>query len=137
MADRFGGEYHLSESPSRQLHGGREGNSGKILVEAIKQHVSRALYRIEVVSSDEPLELLVERSSEFDLLIRGTTKEGFGEGGGGAIFVSDCRAVRVFRGRRQSGADRKEVSKDLSGPNERKIFHKKCLDPVAKPTGSS
>lgn len=45
-------------------------------VEAIQKHVARALYRIEVVSSDQPLELLVQRSAGFDLLIVGTTKVG-------------------------------------------------------------
>jgi len=38
--------------------------------------VAKALYRIEVMSSNEPIELLVECSSQFDLLIVGTTKVG-------------------------------------------------------------
>ncbi|MCJ7594528.1 MAG: universal stress protein [Desulfobacterales bacterium] len=38
--------------------------------------LAKALYQIEVASSDEPLEFLVKRSSEFDLLIVGTTRVG-------------------------------------------------------------
>jgi len=38
--------------------------------------MAKALYKIELVSSDTPLDFLVERSSDFDLLIVGATKVG-------------------------------------------------------------
>jgi nucleotide-binding universal stress UspA family protein len=76
VADRYQGEITflnvlpVNYTPEQKSH------SGKILVEAIQRHAARALYRIELASSDEPLEFLVKRSSEFDLLIVGTTKVG-------------------------------------------------------------
>jgi APA family basic amino acid/polyamine antiporter len=76
VADRFGGVISFLNILPRDYTAEEKVNSGKILVEAIKHHVAKALYRIEVVSSSEPLEFLVERSSEFDLLIVGTTKVG-------------------------------------------------------------
>ena len=54
----------------------QKAHSGKILVETIQKRGARALYRIELVSSNEALELLVQRSVNFDLLIVGTTKVG-------------------------------------------------------------
>ena len=77
VADRFAGEItFLSVLPEKFTHEQRA-HADKVLVEAIQKHAANALYRIEVVRSDQPLELLVERSAEFDLLIVGTTKVGF------------------------------------------------------------
>jgi nucleotide-binding universal stress UspA family protein len=76
VADRFGGEISFLNILPCDYTAEEKMNSGKILAEAIKHHVARALYRIEVVSSNEPRELLVERSSQFDLLIVGTTRVG-------------------------------------------------------------
>ena len=77
MADRFGGDITFLNVLPTNYSIEQKAHSDKVLVEAIKHHVARALYRIEVASSDEPLELLIERSSGFDLLIVGTTKVGF------------------------------------------------------------
>jgi nucleotide-binding universal stress UspA family protein len=76
LADRFGGTISFLNILPRDYTAEAKANSGKILVEAIKHHVAKALYRIEVVSSNEPMELLVERSPQFDLLIVGATKVG-------------------------------------------------------------
>ncbi|MGA8017663.1 MAG: amino acid permease [Desulfobacterales bacterium] len=76
LADRFGGDItFLNILPTNYTAKEKE-HSSRILIEAIKQHVAKALFRIEVAESDEPLELLVDRSSQFDLLIVGTTKVG-------------------------------------------------------------
>ncbi len=76
LADRYEGDITFLNILPTNYTAAQKAHSGKILVEAIKHHVAKALYRIEVASSDEPLEFLVERSSEFDLLIVGTTKVG-------------------------------------------------------------
>jgi hypothetical protein len=52
----------------------QKAHSSKILVEAIRHHGAKSLYRIEVTSSDRPLDFLVERSADFDLLVVGATK---------------------------------------------------------------
>ena len=74
VADRYGGSITFLNILPDNYTAEEKAHSGKILVEAIKHHVAKALYRIEVVSSSEPIELLTERSSQFDLLIVGTTK---------------------------------------------------------------
>jgi amino acid transporter len=76
LADRYAGDITFLNILPTNYTAAQKAHSGKILVEAIKHHVANALYRIEVASSDEPLDFLVERSSEFDLLIVGTTKVG-------------------------------------------------------------
>ena len=54
-------------------------NADKILADAIRKHRGSSLYRTEVLQSDTPLELLVERSKDFDLLIVGSSKVGLFE----------------------------------------------------------
>ncbi|UCB47989.1 MAG: amino acid permease [Deltaproteobacteria bacterium] len=76
LADRYAGEITFLNVLPPNYTAEQKAHSGKILVEAIKHHVAKALYRIEVASSEEPLDFLVERSSQFDLLIVGTTKVG-------------------------------------------------------------
>jgi APA family basic amino acid/polyamine antiporter len=77
IADRSGGDITFLNILPTNYSTAQKAHSDKVLVEAIKHHVARALYRIEVTSSDEPLEFLIDRSSGFDLLIVGTTKVGF------------------------------------------------------------
>ncbi len=55
----------------------QQSRTGKIFIEAIQKHSSRALYSIQVLASDDPIDTLVERSEQFDLLIVGATKVGF------------------------------------------------------------
>jgi nucleotide-binding universal stress UspA family protein len=76
VADRYSGNITFLNILPADYTAEQKAHSGKILVEAIKHHVAKALYRIEVMSSNKPIELLVERSSQFDLLIVGTTKVG-------------------------------------------------------------
>jgi APA family basic amino acid/polyamine antiporter len=76
LADRFGGDMTFLNILPTDYSAEQKSHSDRIVAEAIRKHGARALYRIEVVSSDEPLELLVRRSVEFDLLIVGTTKVG-------------------------------------------------------------
>jgi APA family basic amino acid/polyamine antiporter len=76
LADRYAGDITFLNILPTNYTAAQKAHSGKVLVEAIKHHVAKALYRIEVASSDEPLEFLLERSSEFDLLVVGTTKVG-------------------------------------------------------------
>ena len=76
VADSFGGEIIFLNVLPTNYTPEQKAHSGKILVEAIKHHVAKALYKIEVESSDEPLEFLLKRSPGFDLLIVGATKVG-------------------------------------------------------------
>jgi len=77
MADHFGGDITFLNVLPANYTTEQKAHSDRILVDAIKHHMGRALYRIEVASSDEPLEFLIHKSSEFDFLIVGTTKVGF------------------------------------------------------------
>ncbi len=102
LADRFGGEItFLNILPINYTVKQKE-HTDRILMEAIKQHVSKTLYRMEVAGSDEPLDFLVDRSSQFDLLIVGTTKVGLmqravvGSFSSQIMIRSDC-SVAVVR----------------------------------------
>ena len=76
LADRFGGEIAFLNILPADYTTEQKAHSGRILAEAIQKHAAKALYRIELASSDEPLEFLVKRSVDFDLLIVGTAKVG-------------------------------------------------------------
>jgi nucleotide-binding universal stress UspA family protein len=54
-------------------------HTDRILAEAIRKHRGSALYQIEVQQSDNPIDLIVQRSREFDLLIVGSSKVGLFE----------------------------------------------------------
>jgi APA family basic amino acid/polyamine antiporter len=77
MADRFDGRIDFLNILPTNYNVEQKTHSTRILAEAIKQHMAKALYKIELASSDTPLDFLVERSSDFDLLIVGATKVGF------------------------------------------------------------
>jgi len=77
LADRYGGHITFMNILPENYTAEQKAYSSKILVEAIRHHVAKALYRIEVASSDKPLNFLVERSAEFDLLVVGATKVKF------------------------------------------------------------
>lgn len=77
LADRFDGRIDFLNILPADYTAEQKGHSSRILAQAIKQHMGKALYRIELTTSDAPLDFLVERSSEFDLLIVGATKVGF------------------------------------------------------------
>jgi len=76
LADRFDGQIDFLNILPNNYTFEQKNHSTRILAEAIKQHMAKALYKIELASSDTPLNFLVERSSDFDLLIVGTTKVG-------------------------------------------------------------
>jgi amino acid transporter/nucleotide-binding universal stress UspA family protein len=76
VADHFGGEITFLNILPSEYSEDQKQYSAKILMEAIRQHAAKALYHIDLLSSDEPLQLLIKRSADFDLLIVGTTKVG-------------------------------------------------------------
>jgi len=76
LADRFEGRIDFLNILPSDYTVEQKTHSTRILAEAIKQHMGKALYKIELASSDTPLDFLVERSSDFDLLIVGATKVG-------------------------------------------------------------
>jgi len=77
LADHYGGHITFMNILPENYTAEQKTHSSKILVEAIKHHGAKALYGIEVTSSGKPLDFLVERSAEFDLLIVGATKVKF------------------------------------------------------------
>jgi len=77
LADRYGGHITFMNILPEDYTAEQKAHSSKILMEAIRHHGAKALYRIEVASSDKPLDFLVERSAEFDLLVVGATKVKF------------------------------------------------------------
>ena len=48
-----------------------------LLADAVRHHEAHAVYSTELLTSDDPLDLLAAESKKFDLLIVGTTKVGF------------------------------------------------------------
>ena len=77
LADRFGGQINFLNILPANYTIEQKAHSTRILSEAIKQHAAKALYNIELASSDEALNFLVERSTNYDLVIVGATKVGF------------------------------------------------------------
>jgi amino acid transporter/nucleotide-binding universal stress UspA family protein len=77
LADHYSGHITFINILPQDYTAEQKAHSSKILVEAIKHHGANALYRIEVASSDKPLDFLVDRSADFDLLIVGSTKVKF------------------------------------------------------------
>jgi len=77
LADRYSGHITFINILPEDYTAEQKAYSSKILVEAIRHHGANALYRIEVARSDKPLDFLVQRSAEFDLLVVGATKVKF------------------------------------------------------------
>lgn len=76
VAEHFGGEITFLNILPENYTPSQQADSGKIFIETIQKHSSRALYNIQVLASDNPIDTLVARSENFDLLIVGTTKVG-------------------------------------------------------------
>ena len=102
LADRYGGHVTFMNILPENYSADQKAHSSKILVEAIKHHAAKALYRIDVASSEKPLDFLVARSSEFDLLVVGATRVRFlekaavGPFSSQIVMRSDC-SVAVVR----------------------------------------
>ncbi|KGE88162.1 MAG: amino acid permease [Phaeodactylibacter xiamenensis] len=77
LATQFGGTVTFLNILPKDFTAAQQAESGKIFIEAIQRHSARALYNTQVMASDNPIDTLVEKSGEFDILIVGTTKVGF------------------------------------------------------------
>jgi nucleotide-binding universal stress UspA family protein len=88
LADRYGGHITFMNILPENYTTEQGAHSSKILMEAIRHHGAKALYRIEVASAGKPLDFLVERSAEFDLLVVGATKVKFLEKAAVGAFSS-------------------------------------------------
>jgi nucleotide-binding universal stress UspA family protein len=76
LADHFDSEMtFLNILPENYTPKQRE-YTDRTFIEVIQRHHSKALYNIKIISSNNPIESLVETSKNFDLLIVGTTKSG-------------------------------------------------------------
>jgi amino acid transporter len=76
VAAYYGGEITFLNILPTDYTAAQQAESGKIFIEAIQRHSARALYNIQVLASNNPIDALAEKSAEFDLLIVGTTKVG-------------------------------------------------------------
>lgn len=77
VAAYFGGKLSFLNILPEEYTAEQQMETGKILIEAIQRHSAKALYDMQVLASDHPIDTLVEKSKDFDLLIVGTTKVGF------------------------------------------------------------
>ena len=79
LADEFDGEITFFNILPVEYTTEQRAHSDEVLTEAVRQHAARAIYRTELLVSDDPVELLATESKKFDLLVIGTTKVGFFE----------------------------------------------------------
>jgi nucleotide-binding universal stress UspA family protein len=79
LADEFGGDITFLNILPVKYTTKQRAHSDQILTDAVRQHSARAIYRTEILTSDDPVELLAAQSRNFDLLIVGTRKVGFFE----------------------------------------------------------
>ncbi|GJM32713.1 MAG: amino acid transporter [Saprospiraceae bacterium] len=77
LAEEFGGRITFLNILPQDYTFDQQAASGRTFIEAIQKHSARALYNVQVLASDDPIDTLVEKSKEFDLLVVGTTKVGF------------------------------------------------------------
>jgi APA family basic amino acid/polyamine antiporter len=77
LADNYGGHITFMNILPENYTAEQKAHSSKILMDAIRHHGANALYQIDVASSGKPLDYLVGRSAEFDLLVVGATKVKF------------------------------------------------------------
>lgn len=76
LADYFKGKItFLNILPSSYTRE-QKAYTDKTFMDAIGEHQAKALYSMEALTSDNPLETLLERSRDFDLMIVGTAKVG-------------------------------------------------------------
>ena len=74
LADRFEGEITFLNVLPENYTQEQKNYSSSVLAAAISLHKGRAMFRVEMQCSDSPLDFLVDRSGEFDLLIIGAVK---------------------------------------------------------------
>ncbi|MDM8555488.1 amino acid permease [Desulfococcaceae bacterium HSG7] len=74
LADKFGGEITFLNIMPENYTRKQMNYSSKVLAAAISLHKGRALFRVEMECSDTPMDVLVDRSGYFDLLIIGAVK---------------------------------------------------------------
>ena len=76
LADYFKGKITFLNILPTEYSESQKIRTDKIFVEAIQKHSAKALYTVQGLASDQPLDTLAERSADFDLLIVGTTRVG-------------------------------------------------------------
>ena len=102
-ASHFGGTITFLNILPLEYTAAQKTHTDKIFGEAIKRHTGKALYKTEVLASDDPLGLLVEHSKDFDLSDRRElTGRSFREDRGRSVLRADCRALQMFGSGRES-----------------------------------
>lgn len=76
LAKKFNGTITFISILPEEFTSKQKSNTDRTIIEAIQRHKTRTLYNAEIYSSSEPLDLLIKKSTEYDLLIVGTTKVG-------------------------------------------------------------
>jgi len=79
LADEFDGEITFLSILPVDYTSKQRVRSDQILTDAVRKHTARAIYRSEILTSDDPVEVLTAESGKYDLLIVGTRKVGLFE----------------------------------------------------------
>jgi amino acid transporter/nucleotide-binding universal stress UspA family protein len=79
LASRYGAEITFLNILPENFTKAQQSETGKIFIEAIQKHNEKAVFNTRVLTSNNPIDTLVEASAGFDLLIVGTTKVGMME----------------------------------------------------------
>jgi nucleotide-binding universal stress UspA family protein len=79
LADEFDGDITFLNILSSNYTARQRAYSDGMVTDAVRQHSSRAIYRTELLVSDDIVETLVAESKKFDLLVLGTRKAGIFE----------------------------------------------------------
>ncbi len=76
LADQFSGKITFLNILPINYTAEQKSRTDRIFIGAIQKHSAKALYNVQVLASDNPLETLVEKSADFDLLVVGTIRVG-------------------------------------------------------------
>lgn len=79
LASRFQAEITFLNILPENFTKTQQNETGKIFIEAIQKHIEKAVFNTRVLISNDPIDTLIAASSDFDLLIVGTTKVGMME----------------------------------------------------------
>ena len=78
-ASQFAGVITFLNILPKEYTADQKAHTDRVFGEAIRRHTGTALYKTEVLASDDPMGLLVKRSKNLDLLILGSSRVGLFE----------------------------------------------------------
>jgi len=112
-------------------HFGREqlASARAVQIEAMRRHVTPVPYRLELLPSDNPMQAIVKRSADLDLLVIGAARDsvlGDGDLGSFSSTIVQSAHCSVVVARRFSSVDR-TVGKQLNTVRE---IHEDVIDSI-------